>query len=136
MENTRDSCNGEMPVTNMNMTTNTNCESDIHDEIISTGTKELTIDDEKAVDKGKFLGILKQALLFKYHILNLCILHFMAEVDELAFLGKELDNKTFCEKIKYIGKEWIDVWDEMKGFGWKDGAKKREQIFFFFWLLR
>ena len=56
MENTRDSCNGEMPVTNMNMTANTNCESDIHDEIISTGTKELTIDDEKAVDKGKFLG--------------------------------------------------------------------------------
>ena len=56
---------------------------------------------------------------------------FIAEVNELlTFLNQELENKSFIDKLNYIGKAWVYgwEWEHMKSFGgW---------IPFIFWLFR
>ena len=64
---------------------------------------------------------------------------FTAEVDDpdIFFLNEELKNKTFIEKLKYIGNEWVDGWEKMKSCGgWKEGGKKLFQLSFVLWILR
>ena len=52
MEDTRDSSNGEVPFTNVNVTADAHCESDMPDKIISAVTKDSNDDDEKVTDEG------------------------------------------------------------------------------------
>ena len=52
MEDKRDSGNGEIPITNVNVTANADCESDIPDDIVSAGTKDSTDDKEKVTGEG------------------------------------------------------------------------------------
>ena len=56
----------------------------------------------------------------------------------ISFLDDELrKNKTFTQKLEYIGNEWVDGWEKMKSCGgWKEGGKKLFQLSFVLWILR
>ena len=62
---------------------------------------------------------------------------FYAGDDEISYLGKKLNDKSFFEQIKFIGNEWFDGWECLKSCDeWKQGIKKLFQFSFLLWISR